>query len=69
MTKKTDPRSERKKAKDAAYAALPPLRVHRPLRAIKQAFGGNSWKTKRAVVICREGGAHMQAFARFHLGV
>lgn len=67
MADKQDPRSERKKAKDAAYAALPPLRIHHPLRAIKQAFGAKHWKTIRAKVIHREGGARMQAYARHHL--
>lgn len=67
MANKQDPRSARKKIKDAAYAALPPLRIHHPLRAIKQAFGADHWKTEWAKEIHREGGARMQAFARHHL--
>ena len=67
MATKLDPRSARKKAKDAAYAALPPLRIHHPLRAIKQMFGSESSEAKIAKNLHRAGGYDMQAYARFKL--
>lgn len=67
MANKQDPRSARKKAKDAAYAALPPLRIHHPLRAIKKAFGAEHWKYECAQSLHRQGGARMQSFALSHL--
>ncbi len=67
MANKQDPRSARKKAKDAAYAALPPLRIHHPLRAIKKMFGSDHWLTDCAISLHRQGGARMQEFARNHL--
>lgn len=33
--KQIDTRSDRKKAKDAAYAALPPLKIVKPLRYLR----------------------------------
>lgn len=59
MTKtKTDPRSPAKKAKDAAYAALPPVRIVRPLKFIDEATGSfvrspdgrGSWQASRAYI-------------------
>lgn len=35
MSKKIDPRSAIKKAKDAAYAKLPPAKILKPLRFIR----------------------------------
>ncbi|WP_429949577.1 hypothetical protein ACQYWY_21690 [Comamonas sediminis] len=64
MVKKQHPRSLRKKAKDAAYAALPPLRIHHPLRAIKNAFQSGGWFVNEAKRLHRRGGNGLQAFAK-----
>lgn len=64
MANKHDPRSARKKAKDAAYAALPPLRIHHPLRAIKKMFAADSWEVDMAKDLHRNGGNGLQAYAK-----
>ena len=67
MTTKQDPRSPTKKRKDAAYAALPALRVHRPLRAIKKAFDRKSWRVTMATDLHKSGGRGLQEFALTNL--
>jgi hypothetical protein len=64
MANKQDPRSARKKIKDAAYAALPPLRIHHPLRAIKQMFSADSWQVDAAKDLHRNGGNGLQEYAK-----
>lgn len=63
MTTKIYPRSPRKRAKDAAYAALGPIKVLKPLRFLRQKLGSDHFRYREAHLNAKHGDGGSVQFA------